>query len=441
MSFEEIYKVCTVISCLFEIYLVIDFYRAFHEYRSVFANPFRRVLIVGLLICINIGINFQNNSFLNLIFIPALYFLAMVILFHGSPGNYFLHWIAATFVIFSSEFIFLMLQGIPMNVPTDELFEEPFVMLSSIFAVKLVSFILFQIMKQISKYSTKRFTIKLFGYYIIIPVATLGIMWAIPYVRQNNKALMPADIILVGFYILMLVGNIVLFYMFVQYHFIREQELEREVTLAKYREKEWHYNEIKQIETKHRVLIHNIKHYLKQIGRYAKQGEDTEIINTVKALQVEFLENENQVICANGLLNSILLEWRDRAEKQGVVVKLFVEAGFDINFMRGIDIMALFGNLLDNASEAACKCESGKVEVRLFMQNDGAFTVICIKNNYTGRIKQRNGEMVSTKKEVGYHGIGLKNVREIMESYRGYLQNDYSDQIYETTIMIPCEKK
>lgn len=438
MEFELIYKICIVISCLFEIYLVMDFYSAFHEYRTLFFGPFQRFLAFVILVCINVGINFQNNSFGNLIFVPILYFSIVIIMFRGNPQNYFLHWIVATFVMFSSEFVFLMLQGIPMDVPTDRLFQEPFTMLSSIFAVKLVTFILFLVLKQVSKYSTKRFAVKMFGYYIIVPVATLGIIWAIPYVRQINEAITVADVVLVLFYALMLIGNIVLFYVFVQYNYIKEQELQREVALAKYKEKEWYYNEIQQIEKQHRVLIHNIKHYLKQIGTYAKKGDNTEIIHMIKELQIEFLESENKVICAHSLLNSILLEWQDRAKKQGVKTEVFVEAGFNINFMRGTDIMALFGNLLDNAGEAACKCEVGEVQVKLFMQNDGAFSVICIENNHTGNIMQRNGELLSTKREGGYHGIGLKNAKEIVERYRGSMQNRYSEQLYEIVIMIPA---
>ena len=437
MEFELVYKLCIVISCMFEIYLVMDFYSAFHEYRSLFLNSYRKVLAYFFLVCINIGINFQNNSFLNLIAVPSLYFCMIFLLFRSGIKSYLLHWIVATFIMFASEFIFLILQTIPMNVPTDQLFADSFVMMSSIFAVKLLSFILMLIAKQISGHSQGHFSANIFGSYIIVPTATLGAMWVIPYVRGINNSIAVSDIVLVLFYILMLIGNIRLFYMFVQYNSLKRTELEKEVALTRYREREWYFNEKKQIEQQQRVLIHNIKHYLGYIGRCASKGEDKEIIKTVKDLQVEFLENEKMVICSHGLLNSILLEWQDRVNKQGVVTEIFVEAGFDVDFMRGIDIMAVFGNLLDNAGEAACKCESGKVEVKLFMQNGGAFLVIYIKNNYVGKIHQRNGELLTTKKPEEYHGIGLKNTREIVEGYRGYIQNSYSDHIYETTIMIP----
>ncbi len=438
MKFEVIYQLCIAVSCLFEIYLVRDFYSAFHKYRSVFLNPYIRFSVFVLLVCVNIGINFQNNSSLNLFVVPSLYLLLIVILFRGSIRSYLLHWIVATLIMFASEFIFLVLQMIPMNVPTDQLFNNPFVMMSSIFAVKLLSFILMLFVKQISRYSQEHFSTNIFANYIIVPVATLGAMWAIPYVRGIHDAITVSDIILVLFYILMLIGNIRLFYMFVQYNSLKKTELETEVALTRYRERESYFNQKKQMEQRQKVLIHNIKHYLGHIGRCAAKGDDKEIIKTVKALKVEFLENEKAVVCTHSLLNSILLEWQDRVKQQGVATEIFVEAGFDIDFMRGIDILAIFGNLLDNAGEAACQCEDGKVEVQLFMQNSGAFLVIYVKNNYSGRLCLENGELLTTKEGEDGHGIGLKNIKETVENYRGYIQNQYSEHIYETTITIPC---
>lgn len=352
-----------------------------------------------------------------------------------------MHWVMATVVIFGSEFVFLILLGIPMDVSTDKLFDEPFLMLSSIFAVKFVSFILFLILKQMSVYSTERFSTKIFGNYIIVPVATVGIMWAIPYVREINETITKGDIILVLFYILMLVGNIRLFYMFIQYNEIKKRELEKEVALTKYQAKEWHFKEMEQSEKRYMVLVHNIKHYLRQIGRFAEQGKDEEIIKTVKDLQVDFLESENKEICTHNLLNSILLDWKERAEKQNIKPEIFVEAGFQIDYMRGIDIMAVFGNLLDNALEAASQCKEGKVRIQMYMQNGGAFSVIHIKNNYTGTLKYKGKVLVSTKKDGEIHGIGIESVKEIIGHYRGWIENSGSNQQYETTIMIPAVVK
>ncbi len=37
------------------------------------------------------------------------------------------------------------------------------------------------------------------------------------------------------------------------------------------------------------------------------------------------------------------------------------------------------------------------------------------------------------------HGIGLRNVNRIVETYNGFLQQSYDDDIYVTTILIPVK--
>ena len=64
--------------------------------------------------------------------------------------------------------------------------------------------------------------------------------------------------------------------------------------------------------------------------------------------------------------------------------------------------------------------------------------MIYVKNNYSGRLCLENGELLTTKEGEDGHGIGLKNIKETVENYRGYIQNQYSEHIYETTITIPC---
>lgn len=104
--------------------------------------------------------------------------------------------------------------------------------------------------------------------------------------------------------------------------------------------------------------------------------------------------------------------------------------------MREIDITSLFGNLLDNALEAAKKCESGKIWIDLFMQNDGEFVVFRIKNTYNGTIIQNGEQFMTTKEEKNFHGIGLRNVNRIIEAYSGDIYREYDDKIFETMVVL-----
>lgn len=437
MKYTMIYNACIVVSCMIEIYFALDFYKAFHTLRYVFQKKQVQFLCYCGFVIINVMVNLQHNNMLNIICVAILYFVMVLILFKGKIMSRLLHWIIVIFLGFSAEFIFSLIQSLPFNVPTNEIFDNEFFMISSILAVKMIYFILLSVVKQFSKFSTEKLEMDLFGNYIIIPIATLGVMFAIPYVRVGGRENSIMDFILLVFYLVLLLGNVRLFYIFTKYSQMKEQQMLQEVSKIKYEEKKQHYDKMGRLDEKYRELIHDIKYYLRQIGIYADKNQLEDIKRTLLDLNIEFSKNEEQVVCSNAFLNSVLLEFKERACRENITVELFVEAGFNIEYMKEMDMVVVLGNLCDNALEAVRKCEQGMICIDLFMQNKGALSVIRITNHYSGHILQDGERILSTKREEGIHGIGIKNVQSIVERYEGYMQQEHSDNVYETTILIP----
>jgi len=437
MSNTMVYNICIIVSCMFEIYFAFSFYRAFHEPRDFFRANLRITLCYMFFVGMNVIVNIQHNNMLNVVWAALIYLTIMFVVFTGGLGRKIIHWLMLIFLAASAELIFALLQSLPSNLPTNQVFENEFFMISSIFAVKMLHFILLSVVKQVSQYSTDKLDMKLFRNYLIIPVATLGVMFAMPYVRVGGRGNTVMDIVLIMFYILLLIGNVSLFYMFSKYSKMKEVQMLQEISKTKYEEQKKHYDAIERMDEKHKELIHNIDHYLRQIGIYAEHNQVTEIKETLSDLRIEFTKSEKEIICANGFLNSLLVDFKERAKREAVSPKIFVEAGFKVEFMKEIDITAVFGNLSDNALEAAKKCENGEVCLDFFMQNQGALAVIRIENNYKGEVLEKDGNLVSTKEDNGLHGIGIKSVRSIVEKYNGYMQQEFSAGIYKTTLVIP----
>ncbi len=436
MRYTVIYNLCIVVSCMFEIYFALSFYKAFHEINDFFQSKVKFFLCYFCFVVMNIVVNLQQNSIFNVSFAAFLYLFIALFMFTGDLRFRIVHWIILIFLGASAEMIFSLLQSLPVDVPVDRAFENEFFMVGGMLAVKLIYFLLLSIVKQFSRYSTEKLEWKMFGNYIMIPFATLGVMFAIPYVRRGGQGNTVMDLILLLFYMLMLLGNVSLFYMFSRYSKIKEQQMLQEISKTKYKEMKRHYDRMERLDEKHRELIHNTDHYLRQIGIYADKNEMEEIKRTLSDLQIE-LRGEQETICANDYLNSILADFRDRAEKEQIRVEMFVEAGFKIEFVKEIDLTVILGNLFDNAMEAAKKCDQGKVCVTFFMQNGGALSVMRIENNYKELPQKKDGSFLSTKKEQGVHGIGIKNVHRIVDRYNGYMQQEYSGGVFETTLIIP----
>ncbi len=83
------------------------------------------------------------------------------------------------------------------------------------------------------------------------------------------------------------------------------------------------------------------------------------------------------------------------------------------------DLVAILSNLLENAIEACGKCQGRRIiKMKLVIEEGGI--VLSVRNTYEGQLKEKDGEFQTTKAQgEGEHGIGLKNVMEVVEGYGG----------------------
>ncbi|MBQ9610584.1 MAG: sensor histidine kinase, partial [Lachnospiraceae bacterium] len=138
----------------------------------------------------------------------------------------------------------------------------------------------------------------------------------------------------------------------------------------------------------------------------------------------------------NPVLNAVLSGKNAEAENVGVELDIYVEPGTNMKMVSDADLIAMMGNLLDNAVRAAKETDDKKVTIRIFTDNDGSFNIVKITNHYKGELKKENGKYHTTKKEKGLHGIGLKSVDKIAEKYGGYMESFVEDGIFTSVLTI-----
>lgn len=163
----------------------------------------------------------------------------------------------------------------------------------------------------------------------------------------------------------------------------------------------------------------------------AEQGNQEEICRIAFQLQANDQLISSKMYCADKIVNAILLDREKTAEQEKVSFDIQIQPGLDVTFLEELDRIVLFGNLLDNAIEAASKTEKGYVKVDIYMGNK-ALLVCRIENNFKILPKKRMQEYLSIKDGFG-HGYGLKNVRRIAEKYHGNL---YLEEQGETFISV-----
>ena len=100
--------------------------------------------------------------------------------------------------------------------------------------------------------------------------------------------------------------------------------------------------------------------------------------------------------------------------------------------LRGADLSAILGNLLDNALEAAAQTDARWL--RLVMRRIGRTLVIKVENS--AHPPQEN---CATTKSGDLHGWGLASARTAAARYDGVVQTSYADGVFTAVATLSFE--
>ena len=108
--------------------------------------------------------------------------------------------------------------------------------------------------------------------------------------------------------------------------------------------------------------------------------------------------------------------------------------------IRGADLCAVLGNLLDNALEAAGQvAEPEQRLICLTIRRIHQMVVIKVENSFEVPPITEGKLLKTTKEDNGLHGWGLKSIQAAAEKYDGMVQTSYTDQIFRTVVTLGYE--
>lgn len=214
---------------------------------------------------------------------------------------------------------------------------------------------------------------------------------------------------------------------------------EMEQQIKNYENDLLYMSELEKKDEKHSEFIHNMIHYLTAIGELAKNQHYDRILSILRDLNVK-MEHDPRIIYTNyKVVNAILSQKKRESEECGVMLEAYVEPGIQFGQVSDADLVMMLGNLLDNAFQAAAKCQEDdrKVSVYIYLENGGSISVIKVTNSYTEQLITNKFGFVSTKKDKGIHGIGLKSVKKSAERYGGYLECLPKEKLFTAVLILP----
>jgi len=229
------------------------------------------------------------------------------------------------------------------------------------------------------------------------------------------------------FYIvlIMVITNILI--LFFMYKIKKDTQLKHENELLKIQN-----DNTKQTEINMKALYestYSVKHDLEKhflaIKTMAEKEKCQDIDNYVKSIIENNLNDVQKIVFTdNDIFNAIVNTKLELCRQKGIFPSINV-SDEAVSYIKSSDIVIIFGNLFDNAIEAAEKTEKKIVILNIRLQ--GEYVSVYMENSFNE--KYSDVELATTKADKIGHGFGVKNIKAIVEQNQGmiqYFENDDS---------------
>lgn len=260
----------------------------------------------------------------------------------------------------------------------------------------------------------------------LVPLCSIGMLCAMIYTESSTETglvIVSIGLILINFFTL---------YLYNMQSEILASQYENEIL---HQRVEGYANQLDimlQGEEKVRALRHDMKHHMNELKILAAKGENRAIEEYIGSME-EFIANPNEIVSSGNLeIDSVMNYMLRRAKQELLTVDVNVRLPKSVD--HPFDINVILGNLLENAIEAARQTEEKKLNVNIELQQ--GFLRIQIENSYTGKLEKRHRKLLTTKRTKELHGIGLENVRKIVEKYDGTMEICPDSDMFRVMLII-----
>lgn len=185
-----------------------------------------------------------------------------------------------------------------------------------------------------------------------------------------------------------------------------------------------------------RAVRHDVRHFVGVLKRLSDEGRYEELSNFLNEYADKSDMEPLQVFCENVVANSILGYYSLRLKERGISFHCTCRIPKELS-VSDSDLCVVLGNALENAMEACGKLEN--LENRFILAEARTVNgqlLIKIANAYNGALNQRDSRYLTTK-NGGYHGIGLQNIRRVVDAYGGFLRIEHSGTVFTLMAAFP----
>lgn len=238
--------------------------------------------------------------------------------------------------------------------------------------------------------------------------------------------------------VLLILSNLIIFRILNEMQHLQAVKLQAEFAEQQLNSQEKHYAELVEKNSAIKKQVHDTKNFLLILQSYIQQNKRQQaldqlqsMLNTVGGDLIEYTENI--------VLDTVLSAKIQEASRQQINIIPAV-ALYGTLAIKTIDLALLLGNALDNAIEATVKVsEPERKKIWLTMKLQENILHIVIKNPVKEKVPIHNQNVPTSKQNKELHGLGITNMKTIVDKYRGTFDIRCSEQQFILNIVLENE--
>lgn len=179
-----------------------------------------------------------------------------------------------------------------------------------------------------------------------------------------------------------------------------------------------------------KTVLHDEKNHLFAIKSLANNPEVSAYIDEIYG---HIAENSLFGNTKNKLLDLTINKYQYICEDKNINFNVSIKTA-NLSHIETSDLTTLLGNLLDNAVDAAKRSKNRKIDFSLNKVNE--FEVLTCINSCDESPNAIGDYLITTKRDSGFHGLGINSIKRIVKKYHGNFEWSYNENDKEFTVYI-----
>ncbi len=273
--------------------------------------------------------------------------------------------------------------------------------------------------------------------FYLFPIITLISVLCFWYISLNQQLELQNQIVLGFVSVLLLFATLFIFFIFQTNAQRENQILLLQQEQDKIKTDISYYEILEKQNTDLRIYAHDAKNHISAIKNL---NRDPEIDSYVSEMLESLERHINISHSGNRILDVIINKYITECNIHNIKFTFDVKNN-NLSNLEYHDTVAILGNLLDNAIEAAQLSEKRNITFETDYRNN--YSVIIISNSSDNQpLFDDNKTPITTKPNKALHGFGLKSVKKVIKKYSGdfALEYDENKKNFIVTAMLNLNK-